>query len=343
VWQTVRASSAAPYYLEDFWLAHQRFVDGAVTVNNPAVVAVQEARMLFPDIPIELVVSIGVGSTPPSQRPKGMTSSLETLSAGAHPIGTSACRIMFSFGPAHQYASPTLWAALICLVTEWYVWGARRLGTDSGVVLAVFEAACTTERSHEALAATLDLANCKYVRFDSKSNVIKHALCVHTSRRPDRPSSPLCPVTLDIRSVWVCIKVYIEKHCSLTMGAFKVCSAFSQQRCCRLNPVDTRCNIGLDCTDPELIAGLVAATNEYLAGRNDDVADVCGILQNAFGATGMVCALSTLLRPQHPGACLEWAGDRALAQSVGPPKAQDVLMTSGTCRRPVVMLRVACG
>jgi hypothetical protein len=37
LWQAVRASSAAPYYLEDFSVGDRRFQDGAVTVNNPAV------------------------------------------------------------------------------------------------------------------------------------------------------------------------------------------------------------------------------------------------------------------------------------------------------------------
>jgi hypothetical protein len=37
VWQAIRASSAAPYYLDDFSIADLRFQDGAITVNNPAV------------------------------------------------------------------------------------------------------------------------------------------------------------------------------------------------------------------------------------------------------------------------------------------------------------------
>lgn len=41
VWQAIRASAAAPYYLEDFSIAAQKFQDGGGIVNNPAVVAVQ--------------------------------------------------------------------------------------------------------------------------------------------------------------------------------------------------------------------------------------------------------------------------------------------------------------
>lgn len=89
VWQAIRASSAAPYYLDDFSIGDLRFCDGAVTVNNPAVVAVQEARMLYPDIPIDCVVSMGVGLAPSASRPRGMHSYLDMGSA----VVESACSV----------------------------------------------------------------------------------------------------------------------------------------------------------------------------------------------------------------------------------------------------------
>ncbi len=43
VWQAVRASASAPYYLDDFPLGEEnRFQDGATTANNPAVIALQQ-------------------------------------------------------------------------------------------------------------------------------------------------------------------------------------------------------------------------------------------------------------------------------------------------------------
>lgn len=89
IWQAVRASSAAPYYLDDFSIGDLRFCDGAVTVNNPAVIAVQEARMLYPGTPIDCVVSLGVGHAPSASRPRGMHSYLDVGSA----VVESACSV----------------------------------------------------------------------------------------------------------------------------------------------------------------------------------------------------------------------------------------------------------
>lgn len=58
----VRATTAAPTYftpvrLEDGGL----YCDGALVANNPTAVAVQEAKAIFPNVPIEYVVSVGTG------------------------------------------------------------------------------------------------------------------------------------------------------------------------------------------------------------------------------------------------------------------------------------------
>lgn len=64
----MRASSAAPYYLDEYVCGEDRFQDGAATANNPCIIAVQQARLLFPDQPLEVVVSLGVGIPPPDRR-----------------------------------------------------------------------------------------------------------------------------------------------------------------------------------------------------------------------------------------------------------------------------------
>ncbi|WIA33114.1 hypothetical protein OEZ86_006267 [Tetradesmus obliquus] len=113
VWEAVRASSAAPYYLDDFLTPDgKRFQDGATTANNPAVVALAQARLLHPQLPIDVLVSLGCGAEPPAERSKGLSSVI-----------------------------------------------------DTGSVL--LESACSVDRVHEALAATLPLVpGCQYYRFN---------------------------------------------------------------------------------------------------------------------------------------------------------------------------------
>lgn len=41
VWKAIRASSAAPYYLDDFASGDERWQDGAVTANNPALLCIR--------------------------------------------------------------------------------------------------------------------------------------------------------------------------------------------------------------------------------------------------------------------------------------------------------------
>ncbi|KAL4853631.1 Phospholipase A I [Chlorella vulgaris] len=78
VWQAVRASSAASFYMEDFSCGGDKFQDGAVVANNPTLVAMQEARLLWPEHSVDAVISLGVGLAPPSRREKGMTSFMDT-------------------------------------------------------------------------------------------------------------------------------------------------------------------------------------------------------------------------------------------------------------------------
>ena len=64
VWHAVRASSAAPYYLADFVHGGMRWQDGAVLANNPAALALEEAALRWPGVPIDVLVSAGSGNVP---------------------------------------------------------------------------------------------------------------------------------------------------------------------------------------------------------------------------------------------------------------------------------------
>jgi hypothetical protein len=72
-WQAVRASSAAIYYLDDFTCGEDKFHDGAVVANNPSIIALQEARALWPETPIDVFISLGTGSTPSARRDKALS------------------------------------------------------------------------------------------------------------------------------------------------------------------------------------------------------------------------------------------------------------------------------
>ncbi|XP_027922145.1 phospholipase A I isoform X2 [Vigna unguiculata] len=62
VWKAIRASSAAPYYLDDFSDDLNRWQDGAIVANNPTIFAIREAQLLWPDTKIDCLVSVGCGS-----------------------------------------------------------------------------------------------------------------------------------------------------------------------------------------------------------------------------------------------------------------------------------------
>ena len=55
-----------------------RFQDGAATANNPAGLALIEARRLWPDAHVDCLVSLGSGTVPPHRREKGMHAYLDT-------------------------------------------------------------------------------------------------------------------------------------------------------------------------------------------------------------------------------------------------------------------------
>ncbi|KAJ0843583.1 putative phospholipase A(1) [Helianthus annuus] len=151
LWQAIRASSAAPYYLEDYSDGVLRWQDGAIVANNPTIYAIREAQLLWPDAKIDTLVSVGCSSVPTKPRKGG-------------------------------------WRYL-----------------DTGQVL--IESACSVERVEEALSTLL----------------------------------PMIP----------------EIHYF------------------RFNPVDERCDMELDETDPTVWLKLEAATDEYINNNSPTFKKVC--------------------------------------------------------------------
>ncbi|KAH0434766.1 hypothetical protein IEQ34_026761 [Dendrobium chrysotoxum] len=71
IWEAIRASSAAPYYLDDFADDLNRWQDGAILANNPTIFAIREAQLLWPDARIDCLVSVGCCSVPTKVRKGG--------------------------------------------------------------------------------------------------------------------------------------------------------------------------------------------------------------------------------------------------------------------------------
>eukprot|EP00526_Cylindrotheca_closterium_P000320 CAMPEP_0113628990 /NCGR_PEP_ID=MMETSP0017_2-20120614/15035_1 /TAXON_ID=2856 /ORGANISM="Cylindrotheca closterium" /LENGTH=868 /DNA_ID=CAMNT_0000539343 /DNA_START=252 /DNA_END=2855 /DNA_ORIENTATION=+ /assembly_acc=CAM_ASM_000147 len=57
----LRASTAAPTVFKPVMMGGEMYCDGGIVASNPTAIAIHEARSLFPDIPIECVVSLGTG------------------------------------------------------------------------------------------------------------------------------------------------------------------------------------------------------------------------------------------------------------------------------------------
>lgn len=65
IWESVRASSSAPGYFEDFVCGNHVHSDGGILINNPAAIAIHEAQLIWPKERIQCVVSIGTGKYTP--------------------------------------------------------------------------------------------------------------------------------------------------------------------------------------------------------------------------------------------------------------------------------------
>jgi len=78
--EAVRATTSAPTYYEAARVGGSQFVDGAVLQNNPAIMALTEAALLWPGVPIEFMLSIGTGTNlPKPYTPQGVMGWVKTM------------------------------------------------------------------------------------------------------------------------------------------------------------------------------------------------------------------------------------------------------------------------
>lgn len=206
VWAALRASSAAPYYLEDFRCAGgaDRFQDGATTANNPALVALQEARLLWPDSPPALLVSVGAGAVP--RRPRdgsAVVGSSSDCSAAAVPrsntnstseggeVQAQAATATTATGAAA--VSPLATAAAATPPAPPAKRGMGSAVMDTGAVL--IESATSVRATDEALRALCPLVpGLRYSRL--------------------APLDPRCAMDLDEvdRQKWKCIEAAADEY-----------------------------------------------------------------------------------------------------------------------------------
>lgn len=81
LWESIRASGAAPGYFEEIKMGDFIHQDGGIMINNPTALAIQESKLLWPTESIHCVVSLGNGryEHPKDHRDPTMSSNYTSL------------------------------------------------------------------------------------------------------------------------------------------------------------------------------------------------------------------------------------------------------------------------
>jgi hypothetical protein len=91
--EAMRASSAAPYFFDEFACMGERFQDGAIVANNPALQGLHEAQRLWPGRAIEVLVSVGTGKDVIARRGRGSWGLVESFGEFMIESATSSDRV----------------------------------------------------------------------------------------------------------------------------------------------------------------------------------------------------------------------------------------------------------
>ncbi|KAK4258981.1 hypothetical protein QN277_005366 [Acacia crassicarpa] len=202
VWQAIRASSAAPYYLDDFSDDVNRWQDGAIVANNPTIFAIREAQLLWPDTKIDCLISIGCGSVPTKLR-KGGWRYLDT----GQVLIESACSVdrveealstllpmipeiqYFRFNPVDERCDmeldetdPTVWQKLEAAVDEYILKNNQEFRNACERLLLPFQ---HEEKWSENLKSTVKTKESKEGASGPTLGWRRNVLLVEASQSPD--------------------------------------------------------------------------------------------------------------------------------------------------------------
>ncbi|XP_073921131.1 calcium-independent phospholipase A2-gamma isoform X2 [Castor canadensis] len=102
MWQAIRASSAAPGYFAEYALGNDLHQDGGLLLNNPSALAMHECKCLWPDVPLECIVSLGTGRYESDVRNTTTYTSLKTKLSNVINSATDTEGLKFEFRRTSQ-------------------------------------------------------------------------------------------------------------------------------------------------------------------------------------------------------------------------------------------------
>ncbi|CAM9866954.1 unnamed protein product [Phaeothamnion confervicola] len=102
--EALRATTAAPTYFSPLRWGDMLYCDGALLANNPTALAINEAQLIYPDVPIECVVSIGTGFFRPAvNEPRLGWDTIVTQLVNSATDTETVDATLRSLLPPHQY------------------------------------------------------------------------------------------------------------------------------------------------------------------------------------------------------------------------------------------------